>query len=121
MSIDLKLDIDTHDLAFKNNGDLILIDGQERIAQEIKVLLLTFLGEWFLNTDFGIPYLESVLVKNPSRTQIEAIFRSKVKEVPGVLRVPTVEISIEAGTRKSRISLPDIETDQGLITVSVVK
>lgn len=43
--LDLALNAKTHDLAL--NGDVLFIDNVERVAQQIKIQLLTFLGEWF--------------------------------------------------------------------------
>jgi hypothetical protein len=120
MSIDIKLDPMTHDLALSKTNDLVLIDGAERIAQQIKVTLLTFFGEWFLDTTFGVPYLEIILIKNPNRAEIENIIRQKVRAVPGVFAVPTVQIEIEAETRRGRITLPDIDTKEGRLTVQAL-
>lgn len=118
MSIDLKLD-ENHDLAFGPDGDILLVDGAESVAQQIEITLLTFLGEWFLDETFGVPYFENILIKSPSRAQIENIIRAKVKDVPFVTSVPTVDIRIENSTRRAQISLPDIETSEGLVSVVV--
>lgn len=121
MSIDINLSPTTHDLTRTRANDLALADGAERIKQQIKVTLLTFLGEWFLDETFGVPYLESILVKSPNRTEIESIIRARVKSVPGVSSVPVVIIEREASTRKARITLPDIQTPEGLVTVAVLQ
>lgn len=120
MSIDIKLDPLTHDVALSKTNDLVLIDGAERIRQQIKVTLLTFFGEWFLDTTFGVPYFEVILIKNPRRAEIENVLRQKVRDVPGVSAVPSVEIEIDATTRQGRITLEGIETEEGLVTVQVL-
>lgn len=120
MSIDIKLDPITHDVSLSKTNDLVLIDGAERIRQQIKVTLLTFFGEWFLDTTFGIPYLEIILIKNPRRAEIETTLRQKVRDVPGVSAVPSVEIEIDAETRQGRVTLEGIETEEGLVTVQVL-
>lgn len=120
MSIDIKLDALTHDLAFSKTYDLVLIDGAARIAQQVKVTLLTFFGEWFLDETFGVPYLEYILIKNPDRSQIENIIRQKVMDVPGVSRVPTIQIEYEASTRRASFSLPDMQTDEGIVPVMAI-
>lgn len=120
MSIDIKLDPLTHDIALSKANDLVLIDGAERIRQQIKVTLLTFFGEWFLDTTFGVPYFEVILIKNPRRAEIENVLRQKVRDVPGVSAVPSVEIEIDAATRQGRITLEGIETEEGLVTVQVL-
>lgn len=120
MSIDIKLDPFTHDVSLSKTNDLVLIDGAERIRQQIKVTLLTFFGEWFLDTTFGVPYLEIILIKNPRRAEIENVLRQKVRDVPGVSAVPSVQIEIDAATRQGRITLEGIETEEGLVTVQVL-
>lgn len=120
MSIDIYLDPTTHDLMRDQSKDLMLVGGAKRVAQQVKVTLLTWYGEYFLNSDFGVPYLERIMVKSPSRAQIEAVIRAKVKDVPGVIAVPTIDIEIDGATRKARITLPDIETNEGLVTISVI-
>lgn len=120
MSIDIKLDPLSHDVSLSKTNDLVLIDGAERIRQQIKVTLLTFFGEWFLDTTFGIPYLEIILIKNPRRAEIETTLRQKVRDVPGVSAVPSVEIEVDAETRQGRITLEGIETEEGLVTVQVL-
>lgn len=113
MSVDIALNHDTHDLP-----PLIgLIDGQARIRQQVEILLLTFKGEWFLDTTFGIPYFEYILIKGPRRAQVEAILRSEIRQVPGVLRIPAIDIKIDNHTRKAVITINGIETTHGNIDV----
>lgn len=94
MGVDIAL-TERHDLQLADDGDLVLLDGAARVAQQIKITLLAFLGEWFLDTGFGVPYLEHVLVKGPQRALLESIFRSRIAEVPGVLRVRSIELFID--------------------------
>lgn len=115
MSVDFYLSPTTHDLQLSRAQDLQLATGAQRIAQQVKVTLLTFLGEWFLDETFGVPYLEVVTVKSPQRAQIESVMRAKVKAVPGVEAVPTVQIDIDAPTRRVRITLPDIQSAEGVL------
>ena len=80
--LDLALNAKTHDLII--DGDVIFIDNAERVAQQIKIQLLTFLGEWFLDITHGVPYLEYVLIKNPNFTLIRELFREQILKVDGV-------------------------------------
>ena len=113
MSLDILL-ADDHDLVLAASGDARLVDGAERIAQQIKVTLLTFLGEWFLDIDFGVPYIEKVLIKSPQRAQLEAVFRARIADVPGVLAVRRLDLQIERTLRRLRVNV-DIETNEGVI------
>lgn len=118
MSVDLLLD-KNHDLALSERGDAILVDGQRQIAQQIEITLLTFLGEWFLDTTFGIPYFESILVKAPNRAEIESIIRAKIRDVPGVVNVPIVDVQVDAQQRTAVIEARNITTNEGTFSVLV--
>jgi hypothetical protein len=68
------------------------IEGQDRVAQQIKINLLSFLGEWFLDTTYGVPYLEDILIKNPRMAVAETIFRQHIASVPDVIRVDSLAV-----------------------------
>ena len=112
MSSDLKLN-GNHDLDLSN---LTLTDGAERVRQQIKVTLLTFLGEWFLNTDHGVPYFEQILKKAPSRAAIEAVIRAKVKDVPGVVSVSEMRQLLDSPGRRLAIHAK-AHTNEGLVEI----
>jgi hypothetical protein len=79
----MDLQLTAGDLALVN-GDLVLVDGLAAIAQDVSTRLQMFKGEWFLNTDDGIPYYEKILVKNPSIPDVIAILSKVILSTPGV-------------------------------------
>lgn len=111
---DLALSAASHDLLIIN-GDLKLIDDAERIAQQIKITLKFLLGEWFLDTSKGVPYLEQVLVKNPNMNHIRAIFREKILDVPGVAGLKKLNLTLDRKSRALSVSF-EAETIAGLVT-----
>lgn len=113
MALDLALSRD-HDLDVGLLGELSFIDGAERISQQVKVTLLAFLGEWFLDTSFGVAYFESILVKSPDRASIEAVLRARIRAVPGVDRVRRLDLDIERELRILRVTF-EADTAAGRI------
>lgn len=111
---DLALSAASHDLLIID-GDLKLIDDAERIAQQIKITLQFWLGEWYLDISKGVPYLEHVLVKNPNMNHIRAIFREKILDVPGVTGVNKLQLSLDRKNRALSVSF-EAETTAGLLT-----
>ena len=69
------------------------INNADKIAQQIKMNLLSFLGEWFLDVTYGVPYLEEILVKNPRMASVETILRSHISSVPDVIRIDHLGLS----------------------------
>lgn len=91
--IDVKLTAGEWDLALSDAGDLILIGGSEETVQHIKQRLLTFLGEWFLDLQVGVPWLQKILGKSSDLATVEAILRDTIRQSPGVLELTSFEIS----------------------------
>jgi len=111
---DLVLSASTHDLLIINN-DLKLIDNAERVAQQIKITLKFWLGEWFLDTSDGVPFLEYILVKNPNMNHIRAIYCEKILDVPGVTAINSLDLTLDKKNRTLTVEF-DVETDCGLVT-----
>lgn len=82
-----------------STGDFTLTRGVEAIRQAIQIKLQFFQGEWFLDLTAGVPFYQSVLVKNPSPGVLQSVFRKAILEVPGVLEVTTLSITTNRATR----------------------
>lgn len=114
MSYDLAMDMTSSDLVLRE-GDVLLIDNAERVAQQILITLRFWLGEWFLDTKDGIPYLEYVLVKSPNLLHIRQIFTEAMEKVDGVKRVEEMNLAFDVKNRSLRVDY-EASTDYGLIT-----
>ena len=118
LAYDIALNIASNDLVIKNN-DLILIDNAERIAQQVLITLRFWLGEWFLDTREGMPYLEYVLVKNPNMSHIRQILTGKIQSVEGVKSIISLDFDFRRVTRELYVDF-EVDTDYGLITERAV-
>ena len=93
----------------------MLIDNAERVAQQIKVKLLTFLGEWFLDNTWGVPYLEYILVKQPNQDLIKQILSEQILSVDDVKSLNALELDYQVKVRTLIINY-EVSTEYGLIT-----
>lgn len=118
LAYDIALNIASNDLVIKNN-DLILIDNAERVAQQVLITLRFWLGEWFLDTRQGVPYLEYVLVKNPNMNHIRQILAEKIQSVEGVNNIVSLDFDFRRITRELYVNF-EIGTDYGLVTERAV-
>ena len=114
MPHDLAMDMATGDLVLRD-GDILLIDNAERVAQQILITLRFWLDEWFLDAKDGIPYLEYVLVKSPNLLHIRQIFTEAMEKVDGVKRVEEMNLAFDVKNRSLRVDY-EASTDYGLIT-----
>lgn len=112
--VDIALHANDHDILIKD-GDFLLIDNAERVAQQIKVKLLTFLGEWFLDTTWGVPYLEYILVKQPNQELIKQILSEQILSIDDVKSLNALELDYQVKVRTLIINY-EVSTEYGLIT-----
>lgn len=115
---DIALSTETHDLVIID-GDILLISHAERVAQQIKIKLKFFLGEWFLDTRGGIPYIELILVKNPNLTHVRSIFRQQISSVDDVISVNSLNLYLNSQKRELAVNF-EAETNYGLVSDKVV-
>jgi len=115
---DIKLDKTTHDVIFEN-GDLVLISGLDRVEQQIKIRLLFFYGEWFLNSTFGVRYYEDVLVGNPNFDQIEDMLKAEIADVDSVNEITEFSSNFISSSRQLNVEFT-VNTDFGTLEGSEV-
>jgi hypothetical protein len=130
MSYDLALNRLDHDMVFHTAADfknpaqpkivtqpdiikytIWPIEGADRVAQQIKINLLSFFGEWFLDITYGVPYLEEILIKNPRMASVETIIRQHISSVPDVIRIDSLSISWD---RQNRFLFVEFACDTNL-------
>jgi hypothetical protein len=93
-------------------GDLASVVGKEAIAQHVRVRLRFFCGEWFLDLREGVPWWESILIKNPSTRVVEALLRKTILDTPGIASLPAFELAVDTATRAASVSFTAV-TDEG--------
>lgn len=114
MAYDLAMNVQTGDLVVRN-GDLMIVNNGERVAQQVLITLREWLGEWFLKTSDGVPYLEYILVKNPNEAHVRQVLSEAIQSVDGVNGVTELEFAFNRILRTLTVSY-EIDTDYGFIT-----
>ena len=113
--LDIRLNSD-HDLDV-NSLDLSLVDKAEQVRQQLLIKLRLFTGEWFLDTDFGTPYLQSILGKQLTLSASIAAIRKSILEVEGVNSIVELSYDFSAQTRRLSVTFT-VDTPYGLIEVA---
>jgi hypothetical protein len=101
MSWELQLSAIDHDLVIRD-GTFRLVNGAQEVAQRVKVSLLHWRGEYFLNRLNGVPW-KSILGSKMSDSSLSNILRQKILLVPGVLRI--VEFSLSKVNRSYSVDV----------------
>ncbi len=100
---ELALDPVTGDLRVVG-GRLVVLSGEEAVAQRIAVRLRTFEGEWIFDTSLGTPYFQNILGTRRREKLIQSILRKRVADTPGVLRVIELSVTIDGSTRVAAVT-----------------
>lgn len=82
-----------------STGRFETLTGPEYAVQKIRQRFKLFLGEWFLDTTLGVPWFQSILIKNPSLGLIQSIGRDILLAVPGIVGVRQIEAQFDAPSR----------------------
>jgi len=89
------------DLLLDDDGDLVLgadfqmTTGLAAVAQDIRLRIRLFRGEWFRNVDHGVPWEQEILGHKPTMERLYSIFRTVIFgsfEVQSI-RSLTIELS----------------------------
>ena len=83
--MDFYLDPTTHDLDVSGFDIRTTKDGMEAFIQRLKIKLMFFKGEWFLNQNFGIPYFDEIFGQSgDAKDSADNIFKLAIVEMEGV-------------------------------------
>lgn len=113
--MDIKI-TNSHDLSVEN-FDLVLLTGRDAVRQQILVKLKLWRGEWFLDTEFGTPWLQEVLGKQLSLSGVIAALQTSILEVNGTIRFQTFDYNFDRRERKLSVNFI-VETIYGPVEVS---
>lgn len=97
--MDLLLDPVTHDVIFVNGETTVTQKPADIVAQRLKITLYTFLGEWFLNLDTGMPYFQQILNKVRNKSTVDVIFQTVISKDPDVIEIISYESDMNSATR----------------------
>lgn len=81
------------------------VSNAAQVAQNITIRLKLIQGEWFLNTQLGVPWFEKIFVKNPDLSAIDIIIKSVISETPEVTGIVAYSSQILRASRKIKITV----------------
>lgn len=85
------------------NGDVHLTTAADALRQDLQSRGRFMLGEWFLDTSEGMPYLTHVHVKNPNMVVVRNIFRQMIIDTPNVSLLRSLSLVLDHVTRSLRV------------------
>ena len=100
------------------NGQLDFYrDEPAAVGQSVKTRLLLWLGEWFLNTDDGTPFMQGILGKH-SKNTADVTIQDRVLNTTGVTSIENYASTVDGNSRAMDVQF-DLNTIYGPTTVEV--
>lgn len=112
--IDLKID-STGDLVIEN-GDLVLVDESEEVAQSMTIRYRTWQTEWILDVSIGVPYLDKIFSTGISQQEKDTILKTVALSTPGVKDLIKYDYDRDEDTGDVTVTI-EATTDDGDILV----
>ena len=94
------------DLLLNKEGDLVVnpttgVTITDSVAQAITIRLKWFFNEWRFAPQYGVPYFEEILVKNPNNLRVRQIIRDEILSVKEVEQVTKLDIVMRPNRKAS--------------------
>ena len=98
------------DLDLDTTGSLLVVSRSEAIAQHVRQRLKTFKGEWFLNTEIGVEWIDKILGRDYDPVLAEGIVKNIILNTEGVTKILTFSMKFNTRIRNLDIILIEILT-----------
>lgn len=105
-----EIDGNIQDIHFNADGNLAMVYDAEAIGEHAKQRTKTFKGEWFLNSDVGVPWLSEILGQGYDPVLAEAVIKSVIKKTDGVTDIESFSVVFDRSVRNLRTSNIEIKT-----------
>lgn len=107
--VGLAIDPETNDLFLDADGNLAVARKAEAVAQHVRQRLMTFRGEWFLDTSAGVPWLDQILGKQYDPALAEAVVKAEILDTDGVTEITSFSVDFVNGSGERRLNIKEIE------------
>jgi len=97
------------------DGQLVLVEDEDAIAQDLRTRLRWFKGEWFLDARTGFPWFERILGQKVTERVVESLLRKAISSTPGVARIATLRVSIDRPTRALTATFAVVSTGGAVV------
>ena len=111
--------LENNDVVFVNGECPVTYSQRDVVAQRLKITLQTFLAEWFLDLDIGIPYFQRVFQKHSNKSSVDAIFQQAIIDDPGVVELLSYNSTLNATSRGFSLEFEVRVVDNTTVPVSL--
>lgn len=87
------------DLYLEADGSLAVVRDAEAVGQHVRQRLMTYLGEWFLDRDAGVPWVRDILGHQYDPVLAESVLKTEILNTDGVIEITSFSVRFDNSTR----------------------
>ncbi len=91
---------DDHDIYLDAEGNLAIAVDLEGLRQKVTSVLRTIRGEWILDVNYGVPYMEEIFIKGVTEGLAKNVYDRAILGVSEVVDIPESTGVIDNKERK---------------------
>lgn len=107
----LAIDPATNDLFLDSQNNLATVTGALAVGQHVRQRLMTFEGEWFLDTTAGVTWLTEIFGRGYDPALAEAVVKAEIVETDGVKTISSFSVGFQRSRRELVIKDVSVLTD----------
>ena len=100
-----------HDLYLEANGNLAMVRDAEAVGQHVRQRLMTFEGEWFLDTTAGVMWLQEIMGQPENLPLAEGVIKAEILDTDGVTAITDFSIRYFRGNRQLDVPRATVSTE----------
>lgn len=77
--VDIRINATTNDIDITNNRLSFVRGDADEVRQRLQTALGIFLGEWFANELFGLPYIQQFMTRNGKSRNLQTLIDNTVR------------------------------------------
>lgn len=91
---------ETNDLHLAASGELEVARGAKAVGEHIRQRLMTYTGEWFLDTTAGVPWLDQLMGRAYDPALAEAVVKAEILDTDGVVEILSFSVGFDRDRRQ---------------------
>lgn len=114
---DILIDPSTGDIKIEGNKVVVTKDIPTLVRQRLKHRLDTSKGEWFLDSNYGVPYFQSIFVKPFDKSFVDNILRRVILDTEDVVSISSYSSSLDHANRVFSITFSVVDSTNSTINI----
>lgn len=112
--VGLAVDPASNDVYLALDGNLATVHDAHAVGQHVRQRLMTHRGEWFLDTEAGVPWLDQLLGRAYDSALAEAVVKAEILDTDGVEEITSFSVRFFREPRNLDIHSVEVLTEYDL-------